>query len=444
MNSFAAFALSLLVLMSTAQAAPTDVAPLPDDVVQRLLHGPYSKPNDGLAGELAQRLDETAELLRLWEAELGPDANVTPNARANRGMQLEAQAHLLGQLKAFAHSRLAERKTQAVAAQKNAKMRAALAQRLDAQAAKMQASFDQVQQALTQLLAANTQEARRARLHEAKTLLHALRGQFHDRELVPSTIPWPTQRLGIDAGPSPRKNSDTLPRYLSEQQSRYLNSFASTAPILLAAAPTTPTEAGQCYSTGTVDTADLAATPDVSTTDPEVIALAEKLGYSPAKVLAWVHDNIKYEPYWGSLKGAKGTLVSGAGNATDQASLMIALLRASNIPSRYVSGRIQINESTPTQPGGRALKWLGAKTYLAAARILSMGGVSAGTVTNASAQATGISLDHVWVEACVPYTHYRGAAVSNAGHRWVPLDGSFKDRAYRQDINVDVAFDYSF
>lgn len=47
MNSFAAFALSLLVLMSPAQAAPTDVAPLPADVVKRLLHDPYSKPNDG-------------------------------------------------------------------------------------------------------------------------------------------------------------------------------------------------------------------------------------------------------------------------------------------------------------------------------------------------------------------------------------------------------------
>ena len=441
MNSTAAFALSLLVLMSSAQAAPQDVAPLPDDVVQRLLHAPHSKPVDGLAGELSRRLDETAELLRVLEAESVPGASV---ARANRGVQLEAQAQLLGELKPFAQSRLAERKAQALTAQKNTKMRAALAQRLDAQAAKVQANFEQVQQALTQLRAATTVEARRVRLQEAKTLLHTLRGRFQNRELAPSAIPWPTHRLGSESEPSPRKKTDTLPRYLSEQQSRYLNSFASNAPMLLAAAPTTPTEAGQCYTAGSVDSADLAATPDVPTTDIEIIALAEKLGYSPAKMLAWVHDNIKYEPYWGSLKGAKGALVSGAGNATDQASLMIALLRASNIPARYVSGTIQLNDSAPTQPGGRALKWLGAKTYRAAASILSKGGVSAGTVNNASAQATGVYLDHVWVEACVPYTHYRGAAVSNAGHRWVPLDGSFKDRAYRQDINVDVAFDYSF
>lgn len=157
-----------------------------------------------------------------------------------------------------------------------------------------------------------------------------------------------------------------------------------------------------------------------------------------------MHDNIRYEPYWGSLKGARGALVAGSGNATDQASLLIALLRAANIPARYVTGIIQVNDPEPAEPGGRALRWLGAKTYQAAVRMLFNGGIPAGTVSDASSQHVGIALEHVWVEACVPYGHYRGAAVSNAGHRWVPLDAAFKDRASRQDVDVDVSFDYGF
>ena len=29
---------------------------------------------------------------------------------------------------------------------------------------------------------------------------------------------------------------------------------------------------------------------------------------------------------------------------------------------------------------------------------------------------------HVWVEACVPYSNYRGAGVDPTGQRWIPLD----------------------
>ncbi|MCA9981034.1 MAG: transglutaminase domain-containing protein, partial [Anaerolineales bacterium] len=48
--------------------------------------------------------------------------------------------------------------------------------------------------------------------------------------------------------------------------------------------------------------------------------------------------------YEGSLRGTRGTLWSEAGNSTDQASLLIALLRASGVPARYASGTLD----TPT------------------------------------------------------------------------------------------------
>lgn len=36
---------------------------------------------------------------------------------------------------------------------------------------------------------------------------------------------------------------------------------------------------------------------------PEIAALAESLGHSPARILAWVYDNISFDPKWGGLQG---------------------------------------------------------------------------------------------------------------------------------------------
>ncbi|MCL5059092.1 MAG: hypothetical protein M1449_00265 [Candidatus Thermoplasmatota archaeon] len=434
MKSF--LALVLAACACQALAAPKDPAPLPDDVVAKLLHEPYHQPIDPIAQQLQRRLDETEALVRRWQREAGGDAS------ANRAQQLEAQIESLAQMKAPVRQRLLERQART----ETAKGKKAQASALKAQgrsADKLLGQFDLLQQALGKIETAATPEARSQALAGALDLLRQTRGRLRDREEAPSAVPWPTARLGGEAGPSPRKRVDAVPKYLAEQQARYLNSVASNGAIVLAAAPATPAEAGQCYTGGTVDAADLAATLDAQKDDPEIAALAETLGHSPAKILAWVHDNIRYEPYWGSLKGAKGALVAGGGNATDQASLMIALLRAANIPARYVSGEIRITDPAPAQPGGRALRWLGAKTYVAAANILAKGGIPAGPYS-LDGQQVGIYLDHVWVEACVPYSHYRGAAVTNAGHRWVPLDAAFKDKAYRQDIDVNVSFDYGF
>lgn len=86
--------------------------------------------------------------------------------------------------------------------------------------------------------------------------------------------------------------------------------------------------------------ADLAPTPDANSTDPYITQQAAALNHDPAQIFAFVRDQIAYEAYKGSLRGARGTLWSKAGNALDKASLMIALLRASNIPARYVKGEL--------------------------------------------------------------------------------------------------------
>jgi len=85
---------------------------------------------------------------------------------------------------------------------------------------------------------------------------------------------------------------------------------------------------------------NLESTPDSNTTDLFIMQKAQELSNDPNQIFSFVRDEIGYESYRGSLRGARGTLWSKAGNALDQASLLIALLRASGIPARYVQGTL--------------------------------------------------------------------------------------------------------
>ncbi len=69
---------------------------------------------------------------------------------------------------------------------------------------------------------------------------------------------------------------------------------------------------------------------------PEISALAEELGKNPVRIYEYVKNTIMYQPYWGALKGAAVTLAQKSGNDADQASLLIALLRASGYPARFL------------------------------------------------------------------------------------------------------------
>ncbi|MCI4626436.1 MAG: transglutaminase-like domain-containing protein, partial [Candidatus Magnetoovum sp. WYHC-5] len=114
---------------------------------------------------------------------------------------------------------------------------------------------------------------------------------------------------------------------------------------------------------------DLAETLEVKFTD-EIKEQARYLENHPVKIYEWVKNNVNYEPYYGSLKGAQQTLMEKAGNDYDQASLLIALLRTSNIPARYVSGTIEM-------PIERLQSWLGGvNDQMAAVQIMATNGYS--------------------------------------------------------------------
>ncbi|ABQ28136.1 transglutaminase-like domain-containing protein [Geotalea uraniireducens] len=172
--------------------------------------------------------------------------------------------------------------------------------------------------------------------------------------------------------------------------------------------------------------ADLAETVDVQLT-PEIRAKALELGNNPVKIYEWVRNNAEYEPYYGSLKGAQQTLMEKSGNNYDQASLLIALLRAANIPAKYVTGTIEI-------PIERVMSWIGVKDPTTAANILATGGIPAKAGVSGGKIST-IRLEHVWVEAYVNMYPSFGAK-NGPGNAWTPIDPSFKEHELNTSVDM--------
>ncbi|KZX10663.1 transglutaminase-like superfamily protein [Methanobrevibacter curvatus] len=80
--------------------------------------------------------------------------------------------------------------------------------------------------------------------------------------------------------------------------------------------------------------------------NPEIINLANNIKKNSSDksdigvanaILKWVQLNIQYELYGDTLYGALGTLHAKKGNCADQAHLTVALMRAINLPARYVA-----------------------------------------------------------------------------------------------------------
>jgi transglutaminase-like putative cysteine protease len=84
----------------------------------------------------------------------------------------------------------------------------------------------------------------------------------------------------------------------------------------------------------------LKPTLDADGRDEYVSKLAGQLCPNPATKSFEYVRTLGYEAYKGSLRGARGTQWSGAGNSLDKSSLLIATLRSNGIPARYRHGTL--------------------------------------------------------------------------------------------------------
>jgi transglutaminase-like putative cysteine protease len=210
----------------------------------------------------------------------------------------------------------------------------------------------------------------------------------------------------------------------------FINLFANrTAPAFA-----TQKEARRKSAPAVAGPDDLAESSDVQLT-PQIRQQASQLGNSPLAIYNWVRNNVDFVPTYGSIQGSEATFEKLRGNSFDTASLLIALLRSSNIPARYRYGTVEV-------PIDQAENWLGGLTNAQAALdLLAQGGIPSAPVI-AGGAVVAIQFEHVWVEAKLPFFPSRGAT-SGGIATWVPLDASFKlyDMSAGIDLQDQVPFD---
>ena len=169
---------------------------------------------------------------------------------------------------------------------------------------------------------------------------------------------------------------------------------------------------------------EVAATPeDVAAAseaplNEEILSKAKELDYDYVRIYEYVRNNIRSEWYTGSVKGALGTLRTGAGNSVDQSSLLIAMMRASGAPARYVQGVAEISIDTIASATGLSDPNL-------VPDMLTKAGVAFTPVIQGGRVAL-VRVEHTWVTVQVPYTNYRGIVLDATGKTWLPLDVFYK------------------
>lgn len=187
---------------------------------------------------------------------------------------------------------------------------------------------------------------------------------------------------------------------------------------------------------GADNPAYLSETPEIRITE-SIVQWAALLEHNPVKIYEFVTNKIQWLPAWGSYQSAEQTLINRRGGSIDIAGLLIALLRASGIPARYVHGTVDVDAD-------KLMNWLGgfsntfaAWDFASAAGLPIVGVASGGNIVR-------YRLEHVWVEAAIDFNPSRGA-INKRADTWVAMDPSFKDLNIVSGSNItnDVAFDVS-
>jgi len=175
----------------------------------------------------------------------------------------------------------------------------------DEAAARVTARFDRILNALDAIEKAKPQDVQRA-LAAARRAIFEVHGRYALAQLAPAVPLQPQMRLKEMQPSLPELRATQLPAYVASLKERAAMTLAANGTFGAVLDPV-PAEAASCAYTA----ADLAGTPDLSLTQ-EIRDLARQLEYDPRKVYQWVYENIRFEPYWGSLKGAQGALWSKA------------------------------------------------------------------------------------------------------------------------------------
>ncbi|MBI4604268.1 MAG: hypothetical protein HY721_20100, partial [Planctomycetes bacterium] len=184
---------------------------------------------------------------------------------------------------------------------------------------------------------------------------------------------------------------------------------------------------------------------DFSDLEPE--ALAAQLGGDPAVLSRAVRERVRYEPYAGVLRGARGALLAGAGSSFDRAELLASLLRHGGRKVRMAWGRLtpaqaeslvraSLEVAPPARPGTPLREEVLSRAedhFLLLGDALHAAGHRARPDPSAWAECVKDAAFHAWVQV-------------EAGGVWIAVDPSAPEpvgRALAQPEGTAEAFDES-
>jgi len=247
----------------------------------------------------------------------------------------------------------------------------------------------------------------------------AARKQLEEKQLKRSPQPFDPNDL---PNKSLKPNEDNKPRTTAEQ---FVKAGMVNNPLTQYAAlgdfnySNLPSATNPAYLSETVEV-------NITQAIKDQAALLE---HDAVKIYHWVRNNVVWIPSWGAMQDADITLGSLRGNSADIASLLVALLRASQIPSRYVHGTIEV-------PSDKFMNWAGGFSVIeGAARYAASGGIPLEGVVEGG-KIIKVRIEHIWVEAAADYYPSR-AEKNRDADSWVELDASYKQ--YEHLSGLDVA-----
>ncbi len=153
---------------------------------------------------------------------------------------------------------------------------------------------------------------------------------------------------------------------------------------------------------------------------------------SPADAYEYVYNNINFEAYTNSRRGAVGAFELKRGNDVDQASLLIGMLREMGYPARYANTDVMLTSEQVTS-------LMAMDNFIDATNIIASSGKNAGLLTMPDG-SEAVKINEVFVQVYVPASELgeTDEALKDLGV-WVNLDTSIKvSSSFREQIKAET------
>ena len=151
---------------------------------------------------------------------------------------------------------------------------------------------------------------------------------------------------------------------------------------------------------------------------------------TPLEMYNYVRTHIASELGIKYRREADDVKAAGKATASENAALLIGMLRDKGYDAKYVHGQAVLSEEQ--------VKYMtGASSIDKAADVYKENGIKPTKLTSNGA-TIGLIVEHIWVRAYLPMTDYRGAKDNEGEYAWIDLDAYVKNSNLAQVETLDL------